>query len=110
VPEFEQKSKISYSPSLSLAMYKELAVHLSQVGQITTELIWQESLKFNYTDSQISGMWLSYPRALSQSLCKLIQEILSHYGNWVAEPKLFERDFPDLLVSSWSEGNLKSHQ
>ncbi|MEE3717497.1 hypothetical protein V2H45_12105 [Tumidithrix elongata RA019] len=105
MPDIDQKCKVIYNPDISLAMYRELAAHLAQIDRVSAELIWQDSPTFDYAASQISGMWLHYPRALSQSLYHLVQEILSHYGNWTAEPKLFDPALSELLVSKFQESN-----
>jgi hypothetical protein len=100
VLEIEQKSKVIYTPNLSFAMYRELATHLAQIESISTQLIWQDSPKFDYADSQISGMWVHYSQAMPQNLYQLAQEILSHYGKWTAEPKLFETAPSELLANA----------
>lgn len=80
--------RVSYVPELPLAMYRELAAHLLQVQGLSTELIWQDSQKFNYDASQISGMWLKYTHDFSDHRHELIRLILSHYGTWKAQPDL----------------------
>jgi hypothetical protein len=88
--------RVSYVPELPLAMYRELAAHLSQVEGVSTELIWQDSQKFdqkfdqkfNYDASQISGMWLKYTHDFPEYRHELIRLILSHYGTWKAHPDL----------------------
>lgn len=73
--------KISYKPELPLAMYKELATHLSQLDGVSTELIWQDRQDFSYEASQIAGMSVTCTSQLEQ-LQELVSSILNHYGAW----------------------------
>lgn len=59
-------------------MYKELSAHLSQVTGVGTELHWQDAQNFDYNDSQIAAISISY----SQESADLVQKILNHYGVW----------------------------
>ncbi len=70
--------KISFSPPLSLAMYKELAAHLGQVPLLKAELCLQNAKEFDYNDSQIAAIDISY----SHETEDLVQKILNHYGAW----------------------------
>ena len=81
------RCKIVYKPDIALAMYRELASHIEQVEDVTTELFWQESTDFSYLGSQIGGMWMSYPHSLPEKSQVLIKNILNHYGNWMSDPK-----------------------
>jgi hypothetical protein len=73
--------RIAYNPELPLAMYKELATHLSQVDGVTTDLIWQDRQEFSYDASQIAGMYVS-AASLSERSQALIRSILDLYGSW----------------------------
>lgn len=73
--------RIAYTPELPLAMYKELATHLSQVDGVTTDLIWQDRQEFSYDASQIAGMHIS-AASLSERSQALIRSILDRYGSW----------------------------
>jgi hypothetical protein len=73
--------RIAYKPELPLAMYKELATHLSQVDGVTTDLIWQDRQEFNYDASQIAGMYVG-AASLSERSQALIRSILDLYGSW----------------------------
>ena len=77
--------KIIYNPDLALAMYRELASHIEQIENVTTELVWQEITKFSYLVSQIGGMWLTCNQKMSAQSQVLIKNILNHYGAWIAE-------------------------
>ncbi len=81
------RCKIVYNPDIALAMYRELASHIEQIEDVTTELFWQESTDFSYLGSQIGGMWITYPYSLSEKSQILIKNILNHYGNWISDPK-----------------------
>lgn len=81
------RCKIIYSPDIALAMYRELASHIEQIENVTTELFWQESADFSYLGSQIGGMWISYPQTSPDASQVLIKNILNHYGNWISDPK-----------------------
>jgi hypothetical protein len=76
--------RIAYKPELPLAMYKELATHLSQVEGVTADLIWQDRQEFSYDASQIAGMYVS-AAPLSERSQALIQSILDLYGSWQAQ-------------------------
>jgi hypothetical protein len=86
---------VSYQPDLPLAMYCELAAHLSQVTGLEAVLIWQNSDRFNYEESQIAGLriQLNLDQALELNTSSgtispplksidLISRILNHYGSW----------------------------
>ena len=79
--------RIVYSPDIALAMYRELASHIEQIVDVSSELFWQESTEFSYLGSQIGGMWLVYPQSLATQSQILIKDILNHYGDWTSEPK-----------------------
>ncbi len=76
---------IIYNPEIALAMYRELASHIEQIENVTTELVWQESTGFSYLGSQIGGMWLTCNQKMSAQSEILIKNILNHYGAWIAE-------------------------
>jgi hypothetical protein len=77
--------RVTYSPDIALAMYRELASHLEQVTDVAAELFWQESTEFSYLGSQIGGLWLNYPSSIPSNSQTLIKNILNHYGNWTSE-------------------------
>ena len=84
-----KRYRIVYNPDIALAMYRELASHLEQIDEnINAELFWQESTEFSYLGSQIGGMWLTYGASISLRSQSLITQILNHYGQWNADPKL----------------------
>jgi hypothetical protein len=77
--------RITYTPDIALAMYRELASHLEQIADVSAELFWNESNEFSYLGSQIGGLWLSYPANLSNNSQALIKNILNHYGSWTSD-------------------------
>lgn|GEM_PF-716581 len=100
-----RRVRVSYTPELPLAMYRELATHLSQVEGILTELIWQNSSKFDYDASQISGMWLIYSHELPAHLDRLTQAILNHYGKWQMLSESSENSSEHLSVQTSAIGS-----
>lgn len=67
-------------PRLPLAIYQELAVHLRQLPGVETKLIPQGSPQFDYLESQIGGLVLTYDSSnlINQ---QQIAEILKYYSN-----------------------------
>lgn len=67
-------------PRLPLAIYQELAVHLRQLPGVETRLIPQGSLQFDYLESQIGGLVLTYDSSnlLNQ---QQIAEVLKYYSD-----------------------------
>jgi hypothetical protein len=74
--------KISYKPELSLAMYKELATHLSQLDGVSAKLICQDRQDFSYDASQIAGMSVTCTSQMRERSQQLVSSILNHYGAW----------------------------
>ncbi len=67
-------------PRLPLAIYQELAVHLRQLPGVETKLIPQGSLQFDYLESQVGGLILTYDSSnlLNQ---RQITEVLRYYSD-----------------------------
>lgn len=59
-------------------MYKELAAHLGQIPLLNAELCVQNAKVFDYSDSQIASIDISY----SLETEDLVRKILNHYGTW----------------------------
>jgi hypothetical protein len=55
----ETKEKIEFA-GLPLAVYREIAAHLHQVEGVEVGLIPQSSQQFDYNQSQIGGLWISW--------------------------------------------------
>ena len=75
----ETKYEIRF-PSLSLALYRQIAAHLSQVEGVKTNLLSTSSFEFNYNDSQVESLQIQYlPAANLESRRKQVEEILQYY-------------------------------
>ena len=70
----ETKEKIEFH-NLPLAVYREIAAHLSQLEGVVVELIPQSSPEFDYTQSQIAGLWVNY----TQDIAQQVEQILAFY-------------------------------
>jgi hypothetical protein len=76
----ETKEKIEL-PGLPLAVYQEIAAHLRQVKGVEVSLIPQSSPQFDYNQSQISRLEISWmPNSNSESRQR-VKEILAYYQN-----------------------------
>lgn len=67
-------------PQLPLAVYREIAAHLSQIQGLTVTFLPQTATSFDYAQSQVGGLELQYPLDLSAQEEGFLQEILSYYG------------------------------
>lgn len=67
--------------TLPLAVYREVAAHLSQVEGVETQLMPQRSQQFDYLLSQIDSLWIEYPDTTDPSCHEQIQRILTYYGD-----------------------------
>jgi hypothetical protein len=66
---------------LPLAVYREVAAHLRQVVGVEVGLIPQTSVEFDYNQSQVSGLWVSWtPTAHAESREKF-KQIVAYYQN-----------------------------
>ncbi len=81
--EQSQTDKTQYEicfPSLSLALYREIAAHLSQVEGVKTNLLPTSSPEFNYSCSQVERLQIQYSTAANlESMRKQVEEILQYY-------------------------------
>lgn len=75
----QAKSEIRF-PNLSLAVYREIAAHLSQVEGVKTNLLPAASTEFNYSYSQVESLQIQYlsPANLQSSRDK-VESILQYY-------------------------------
>lgn len=64
---------------LPLAVYRELAAHLRQVDHVSVEVIPQSSPQFDYSQSQVEGLWLSFADNISVQGRHQVEEILKYY-------------------------------
>ncbi|MCX7595931.1 MAG: hypothetical protein N2235_19650 [Fischerella sp.] len=74
----ETQEKIEF-PGLPLAVYREIAAHLQQVEGVEVTLIPQSSPQFDYNQSQISGLWISFAAKSSSLSQQRVEQILAYY-------------------------------
>lgn len=65
---------------LPLAVYREVAAHLRQVDGVQTELVLQRSQQFDYAQSQIDSLWVSYNQDTPE-VSERVQQILAYYSD-----------------------------
>jgi len=74
-------------PGLPLAVYREIAAHLSQIEHVETDLLPQDSQQFDYALSQIGWLRIRHPQDLQSQDQQQLQKILAFYsqrfGKWV---------------------------
>jgi hypothetical protein len=80
-----QPEKIVY-PNLPLAVYREIAAHLRQVTGVQVELMPQHEKQFDYQQSQLGGLHVSYAAELTESDRQLVEVILNYYGDRYGAP------------------------
>ena len=73
------------SPQLPLAVYREVAAHLSQVDGVLANLILhpvkhQPGAKFDYYQSQVAALEISYSEEIAEKDKQQITEILDYYA------------------------------
>lgn len=67
---------------LPLAVYREVAAHLSQVdGVQATELMPQDAAEFDYTLSQIGSLQIQMSEATNSESVAQVERILAYYGD-----------------------------
>lgn len=79
-----QEKKLRYKiccPKLPLAIYREVAAHLRQVEGVQTGLIPQQSQQFDYSQSQVAGLWIQYSEDVEPGVRKQIDRILTYYSD-----------------------------
>ncbi|MBD2447858.1 hypothetical protein H6G76_11850 [Nostoc sp. FACHB-152] len=64
---------------LPLAVYREIAAHLRQVEGVEAGLIPQSSPKFDYNQSQIDGLWITWTPNSRPASRQRVQQILAYY-------------------------------
>lgn len=70
-------------PRLPLAVYREVVAHLRQVDGVSADLLPQTSQEFDYLQSQVGGISLSYPDLPSTGA--QVDAILEYYANKYGE-------------------------
>lgn len=66
---------------LPLAVYREVAAHLSQVDGVATELMPQDATGFDYTLSQIGSLQIQLPETTNSESAAQVERILAYYGD-----------------------------
>ena len=74
------QEKIEF-PGLPLAVYREIAAHIRQVLGVEVGLIPQTSSEFDYNQSQISGLWISWTPTAEEESREWCKQIVSYYQN-----------------------------
>ncbi|WP_330202528.1 hypothetical protein [Cyanobacterium sp. Dongsha4] len=74
-----QKQKNLSCHRLPLAVYREVAAHLRQVEGVKTQLLPQKAKDFDYLQSQVGGLSVSYPDQLE--IETQVNSILTYYEN-----------------------------
>ena len=73
------QQKVTYD-NLPLAVYEEIAAHLSQIEGVKIMILPQESQVFDYNQSQVGGLLLEYSPDIDPASLALLQQILGYYG------------------------------
>jgi hypothetical protein len=74
----EQTQKKIEFANLPLAVYREIATHLRQVEGVEVDLIPQTSSEFDYLQSQISCLSISWKSNTNE---ERVKQILAYYQN-----------------------------
>ncbi len=74
----DTKEKIEFA-GLPLAVYREIAAHLRQVQGVEVDLISQSSQQFDYNQSQIGGLSLSWTANSDSESRQRVNQILAYY-------------------------------
>jgi hypothetical protein len=82
------RSEILCYPHLPLAVYREIAAHLQQIDGVATELLPPSDTAFNYANSQIGGLLITYPEGLNPD--KHLNALIDFYGARYGTPQRSE--------------------
>lgn len=66
---------------LPLAVYCEVVAHLRQVLNVEVGLLPQLSQQFDYTQSQVGGLWIEYTSTADAADRERVKQILDYYGD-----------------------------
>ena len=69
------------SPTLPLAIYKEVVTHLRQVAGVEADVLPQTATQFEYGQSQIGGLWYAFAEGTEALARPRTEEILRYYGD-----------------------------
>ncbi|MBD2508432.1 hypothetical protein [Desmonostoc muscorum] len=81
----ETKEKIEFA-GCPLAVYREIAAHLRQVEGVEVDLIPQSSQQFDYNQSQIDGLSISWTANSGSQSRQQVKQILAYYQNRYINP------------------------
>ncbi|MFS0514201.1 hypothetical protein ACEYW6_05660 [Nostoc sp. UIC 10607] len=81
----ETKEKIEFA-GLPLAVYREIAAHLHQVEGVEVDLIPQSSQQFDYNQSQIGALSISWTVNYGSESRQRVNQILAYYQNRYMNP------------------------
>ncbi|MEH2074047.1 MAG: hypothetical protein V7K57_06590 [Nostoc sp.] len=81
----ETKEKIEFA-GLPLAVYREIAAHLRQVEGVEVDFIPQSSQQFDYNQSQIGGLSISWTANSGSESRQQVNQILAYYQNRYMNP------------------------
>ena len=76
----ETQEQIEF-PSVPLAVYREIAAHLSQLLGVEVGLIPQTSSEFDYNQSQIAGLSISWQSHPDEKTRETFNQIVAYYRN-----------------------------
>jgi hypothetical protein len=74
----ESQEKIEFV-GFPLAVYREIAAHLRQVAGVEVDLFPQSSPQFDYNQSQIGGLWISWGLNADAQSRQRVKQILAYY-------------------------------
>lgn len=67
---------------LPLAVYREVAAHLRQVGKVQVGLFFPSPTQtFDYRNSQVGGLWIEYAEDAEEAIHEKVDQILAYYGD-----------------------------
>ena len=76
------------SPTLPLAIYREIAAHLRQVPGVEVDLLPQTSQKFDYHQSQIESLRLQCREETTLQDRQRVNQIIAFYQNRYGELRI----------------------
>lgn len=84
--EKQKQQRYQYScRGLPLAVYREVAAHLRQLGKVQAGLFSPSPGEpFDYTNSQVGGLWLEYAEDAEDAedgIRQKAEQILAYYGD-----------------------------
>lgn len=79
-------------PGLPLAVYREVAAHLSQVDGVKTGLVAQRSQQFDYNQSQVESVWIQFLDSTTSASQARVEQILAYYGDRYGAWKTIQAD------------------